>query len=361
MKTLYILFLAFSLQQLIFSQSAQTYFPSQTGFKWTYKVTPLDSLNNPINTLSFYQLDSFAVVQNYMGRTANYVLSKSGAEQTINFQPYTDTTYLSFQSNDAFNYFKLFDFGLPFNSTQNMELSTKSLASGNNVQAFEGWFAYYKFAQNVNINYQIFSKDTTITFDTITFPIRYELRGRRLSDQAVTTPLGTFTCKRFLLSTVLSYLPIPILPIPLYTLLDTTYITQNNWIVKQVIPSSVVNLSAINLPTFTIPGNIKEAVPPLVVKVEEEESSPSEFYLSQNYPNPFNPSTKISWQSPVGRWQTIKVYDVLGNDVATLVDEYKPAGSYEAEFDAKGLASGIYFYTLRSGEFVQTKKMILLH
>ena len=153
-------------------------------------------------------------------------------------------------------------------------MSTEKFSSGNNVQAFEGWFAYYKFAQNVNINYQIFSKDTSIVFDTLTFPIRYELRGRRLSDQVVTTPLGTFTCKRFLLSTVLSYLPIPILPIPLYTLLDTTDIAQNNWIVKQVIPSSVVDLSAISLPTFTIPGSMKEIVPPLVVKVDEEEFSP---------------------------------------------------------------------------------------
>ena len=60
-----------------------------------------------------------------------------------------------------------------------------------------------------------------------------------------------------------------------------------------------------------------------------DESFPVEFQLRQNYPNPFNPSTKISWQSPVGSWQTLKIYDVLGNEVATLVDEYKPAGSYE--------------------------------
>ena len=61
----------------------------------------------------------------------------------------------------------------------------------------------------------------------------------------------------------------------------------------------------------------------------------NDFVLYQNYPNypnPFNPSTLISWQSPVGSWQTLKVYDVLGNEVATLVDEYKPAGTYEVEF-----------------------------
>jgi uncharacterized delta-60 repeat protein len=91
---------------------------------------------------------------------------------------------------------------------------------------------------------------------------------------------------------------------------------------------------------------------------------PSQFELSQNYPNPFNPSTKISWQSPVGSHQTLKVFDVLGNEIATLVDDYKSAGNYEVEFNptssARNLVSGIYFYQLKAGEFIQTKKMILL-
>jgi hypothetical protein len=87
---------------------------------------------------------------------------------------------------------------------------------------------------------------------------------------------------------------------------------------------------------------------------------PERFSLDQNYPNPFNPSTKISWQSPVSGHQTLKVFDVLGNEVATLVDEYKEAGKYEATFDASKLSSGIYFYKLQSGNFVETKKMILM-
>ena len=94
--------------------------------------------------------------------------------------------------------------------------------------------------------------------------------------------------------------------------------------------------------------------------VVEVEVIPDQYELSQNYPNPFNPSTKISWQSPVASHQTLKVYDVLGNEVATLVNEEKPAGSYEVEFDASSLASGIYFYRLQSGSFNQTKKMILM-
>jgi len=86
----------------------------------------------------------------------------------------------------------------------------------------------------------------------------------------------------------------------------------------------------------------------------------SSYKLFQNYPNPFNPSTKISWQSPVGSWQTLKVYDVLGNEVEILVDEYKEAGVYEVEFNVNNLSSGIYLYRIQAGNFVQTRKMILL-
>lgn len=101
-----------------------------------------------------------------------------------------------------------------------------------------------------------------------------------------------------------------------------------------------------------------------VTLLNDKEIIPAEFKLDQNYPNPFNPGTKISWQSPVGGHQSIKVYDILGNEVATLVDEYRPAGKYEVEFQSSvgrtQLTSGIYFYTLQAGEFIQTKKLVLM-
>ncbi|HQJ46633.1 MAG TPA: T9SS type A sorting domain-containing protein [Ignavibacteriaceae bacterium] len=102
-----------------------------------------------------------------------------------------------------------------------------------------------------------------------------------------------------------------------------------------------------------------------IVSINSEKSYlATGFSLFQNYPNPFNPTTKISWQSPVGSYQTLRIYDVLGNEVATLVNEYKPAGSYEVEFNGhsdggQNLSSGVYFYQLRAGSFVETKKMLL--
>ena len=101
--------------------------------------------------------------------------------------------------------------------------------------------------------------------------------------------------------------------------------------------------------------------------IEVETGSPSKFSLSQNYPNPFNPTTKIKYNIPTVETHrdaslltTLKVYDILGNQIATLVNEEKPAGSYEVIFDASGLASGIYYCTLRAGSFIETKKMMLL-
>lgn len=97
---------------------------------------------------------------------------------------------------------------------------------------------------------------------------------------------------------------------------------------------------------------------------------PADFNLFQNYPNPFNPSTIISWQSPESGYQTVKIYDVLGNEIMTLADGFKPAGHYEVTFNASELSSGIYFYQLlvsalqskdgKAGSFVQTRKMLLI-
>ena len=94
--------------------------------------------------------------------------------------------------------------------------------------------------------------------------------------------------------------------------------------------------------------------------IDEAENIPSDFMLSQNYPNPFNPSTKIKWQSPVSGHQTLKIYDVLGNEVATLVDEFRDAGSYEITYNASKFSSGTYFYKLQAGDFIHTRKMVLL-
>jgi hypothetical protein len=87
---------------------------------------------------------------------------------------------------------------------------------------------------------------------------------------------------------------------------------------------------------------------------------PKTFALEQNYPNPFNPSTTIRYQLPQSATVSLKIYDVLGREVQTLVNERQAAGQYSVPFNADGLASGVYFYRLQAGSFVQTKKMMLI-
>jgi len=100
---------------------------------------------------------------------------------------------------------------------------------------------------------------------------------------------------------------------------------------------------------------------------EDNNAHPNTVLLYPAYPNPFNPVTKIKYSVPVGAYSNtplhnilLKVYDILGNEVTTLVNEEQPAGDYEVEFSAYGLPSGIYYYQLRAGEFIQTKKMVLI-
>ena len=103
-----------------------------------------------------------------------------------------------------------------------------------------------------------------------------------------------------------------------------------------------------------------------ITDIAEEQALPQQFELYQNYPNPFNPKTKITFAIPLlggderGGLVTLKVYDILGNEIAILVNEEKPAGNYDVDFTAKNLPSGVYFYQLKAGNFIETKKMILL-
>jgi photosystem II stability/assembly factor-like uncharacterized protein len=97
-----------------------------------------------------------------------------------------------------------------------------------------------------------------------------------------------------------------------------------------------------------------------VTFIDDEIERLNEYSISQNYPNPFNPITKIRYQLPEMSILTLKVYDILGREIATLVKEEKPAGEYEIQFDGSSLTSGIYFYQLKAVEYSETKKMILL-
>ncbi|MDX1371653.1 MAG: M1 family aminopeptidase, partial [Nitrososphaeraceae archaeon] len=139
---------------------------------------------------------------------------------------------------------------------------------------------------------------------------------------------------------------------------DSTYSMWNN-----------VNDEWFNIPCYKEPTNlifdpnrniVIKIANTILVSVEDDGQIPLEFNLEQNYPNPFNPSTTIKFTLPEKEFVTLKIYDVMGNEVAILLSEEKSIGSHSVEFNAVGLASGTYFYKLQAGNNIETRKMLLL-
>ena len=354
------------------SQTASDYFPSNLGYKWNYSSTPLDSLNNKIDSLKFFSTDSFAVIQNYQNKLANIVLTKSGSLDSLPLQQFEDSLFFNFDGSNAFEYTKISSIEGLLSILDSLDFDT-TFSFVNFFRSLENWYSVYRFSSPVNNQYTIVSVDTTIGNDTLTLPLRFEFLGRRLNDDSLQTQIGTFNCKKFLIERGISYLiflppPLPPLVIPLVYIEDTVWIAPENWIVKSYIPSETVNLSVIGIPAFTIPG-LETEILDLVTGLENDFAIPYNFELMQNYPNPFNPSTRIKFRILEFGLTTLKVYDMLGNEVATLINEELSPGEYEVEFNSTsdfsrsfngGLATGVYFYSLISENFHSTKKMILI-
>ncbi len=351
-----------------FSQQASDYFPAQLGYKWNYRQVPLDSLNNPMETLTFYRVDSFAVVADYENKLADIVLTKEGPQNTINVMPFTDSLFYNFEGTDGYEFLQVGNLDTILAGFDS--LFTDTLFSFLDFfRSFEGWYSTYRFAAPVGDDYTLLSVDTTVTIDSTEVPLRFKQVGTRLQDETLETEIGTFDCKKFLLERGVYLLiifppPIPEIEVPLIVIGDTLWIAPGNWRVKEIIPATIVDLTLIGGNSFFFPG-LQSNIISSITSVEDEKLQPEVFSLSQNYPNPFNPSTKIKFAiQPAGtsimKLVQLKVYDVLGNEVAVLVNRALPPGVYEVEFDAETLTSGVYFYQLNVGTFVDTKKMILL-
>ena len=142
------------------AQQASDYFPSQLGYVWNYEVTPLDSLNNEIDSLSYYRIDTFAVTANYQGKLANIVPTKSGPLQSILFQPFLDTLFFHLSGSDGYEYFKVGGLGYFLSYLDSLEIDTNFSFLGF-FKSLEDWYPVYRFAYTVNNEYTIFTKDTS--------------------------------------------------------------------------------------------------------------------------------------------------------------------------------------------------------
>jgi len=349
-----------------YGQQASEYFPTQTGFEWKFKQTPLDSAQIPITSLAYYRMDFFESVEDYEGRLANIVLTKTGPLLTIQQQPYLDSLFYNTEGTNGFEYF----------SINNIEpfligLDTSGLVSNFSFVDFftslQDWYSTYRFAANVGQEYTLVQKDTIITINSVSYYLRFKYDGERLQDETIQTDLGSFNCKKFLLQWKILYyfIPPPFPGLEIFRTNDTIWIAPDNWIVQDIIPANNVDLSFLGIPPFTIPGLETKLTDEIVVSVANEETIPSAFSLEQNYPNPFNPKTNIGFRISDRGFVSLKIFDVLGNEVNTLVNEELEAGTYEVEFNShsgevRNLTSGVYFYQLNDGSLVQTKKMVLM-
>ena len=333
------------------TQNASTYFPANTGYKWYYKNTPLDSNNFPQYNLSRYRIDSFAVVAPYLGYTASIVRIKDNLLSLIQNTPYNDTNFYNFQSTNGWKFLSasVFPDSIPLPGLINF------------FKSMENWYSVFRFAQTVGPEYVIVSKDTTIAFDTITAPIRAKIKGKRFNDEVVSTVNGNYTAKKFALIYGL-YLRVLIFEIPIIEKPDTIWLAQNVWMVKEVLPSVSINLTPVGIPiNIPIPGNMYELTLPPIGVINISSEVPDDYVLFQNYPNPFNPISNIKFQISNFAFANLKVYDVLGKEVVTLVNEQLKPGTYETNWNASAFPGGIYFYQLSvNNEQIATKKMILL-
>jgi len=348
-----------------YSQQASDYFPAQTGFEWKFKQIPLDSASNPINSLAYYRMDKFETVENYEGKLANIVLTKNGSLSSIQQQPYLDSLFYYTEGTNGYEYFSIRNI-----ETFLVSLDSLGITANFNFLDFftslQDWYSTYRFASNVNTEYTLLQIDTTIVVNSLNVPFTFEYLGTRLQDETIQTALGNYDCKKFLLKWKVTAYSI----FELLTLNDTIWIAPDNWIVQDIIPGQYVDISLLPVDPFSIIGLETKLTDEIVSVVENEETIPSAFALEQNYPNPFNPTTNIGFRISDRGFVSLKVFEVLGNEVTTLVNEEVEAGTYEVEFSAKGgsasggnaysLPSGVYFYRLQAGSFIETKKMLLM-
>jgi len=353
MKKLYTLLYFLVFLSLSIAQQASDYFPAQTGFGWKFKIVPLDSLNNLVPSWAEFRIDSFATIGNYEGKNANIVTTKTGPLQTIFSQPYTDTLSYYTEGTDGFEFFSISNI-----ESFLQELDSSGFDPNFSFLAFfkslQNWYPVYNFSSNINSEYTLLTKDTTIS----TYNIRVQLTGTRLQDETIQTVLGNLNCKKFL--TQLKFFTfLGPFPLELFSTKDSLWIAPGNWIVQDIIPSQTIDLTLLGIAPFTILGREIKLTDELV-SVQNEKGVPTSAFLEQNYPNPFNPTTTIMYSIPEISKVSLTLFNLLGQEIITLVNDEKPAGNYSVNLNAVNLSSGVYFYRLKAGNFVETKKMILL-
>ncbi|MDR3668803.1 MAG: T9SS type A sorting domain-containing protein [Ignavibacteriaceae bacterium] len=348
----FILSLSLSFTFSIIAQNASDYFPSAPGFKWYYKTVPHDSLNFPLDSLSYVIVDSFTVNQPYLDKPANIIISNNQQGGSTPKISDSDTNYVSLDSSNIWTYMSAFP------GTDTIDIGV--------FNSFKGWFSVYRLSQPTNISYTIYTKDSIFNYNGINTTLTHLVTAKRFPDQNISTAVGDMMCKMFILNYTIKA-KVSVLSFSVVTIYDTVYIAPGNYIVRDVRPSAIIDLSFLGQGAFYISGSSMEIqAPPPVLSVNPENISPNNYSLFQNYPNPFNPATTIKYFLSYESYVKIIVHNSIGQVVRELVSEVQLSGTHELRFSSSSLSSGMYFYSLYVNSvdgkqiFSNTKKMIIL-
>ncbi len=360
MKRIIVIFILL-LSSISFGQNAADYFPNDLGHIWNYKIVPLDSLGNPIEDSAVYEIDSLVISGNFYGKDSYVQLVKIGPAASINQQQFNDSLFINLDGSVANIY---------FNSLLNSLSEGVFDFAGN---GYSDWLPLYDFSLLPGQSAELFRLDSTITIDSVDIPSRITVESKRLQDEIIETELGQFITKKFEIS--FNYYYLSIIPIKLFSIPEVFWFAPDNWLVKEKRESINIDLSQFfDVPAFYLPGSRKDIVS-VITGVEDSPQVISDFKLFQNYPNPFNPSTVIEYSLPIVETRQavetrhalsvqLKIYNILGKEMAVLVNGIQSPGNYKVNFNASSLGSGIYFYKLNVSDgaenFVSTKKMLLI-
>jgi len=340
----------------VYSQLASSYFPSAAGYKWYYKSTPLDTLNNPQTSSIIYRVNSFDVIQSYQGYLANVVYSEKRNDINVPGE-ITDTTYYYFINSEGWR-------NMSYQKLDTLH-AVQELGLQNFIRSLQKWYSTFRFNSTVNSSYNLFSKDTTVIYSGNSYPMRVKADCTRMIDETVSTINGIYSAKKFIINSNLSYLltvpPLPTVPIKIVNITDTVWIASDIWIIKKSTPTEMIDLRNFGFNVrYLLPGEILTLTSPPSGIQNSGSGVPLELELKQNFPNPFNPSTSIYFDLPKNSFVTLSIYNSTGKEIEKIVNQNLQTGSYKVTFDGSKLSSGLYFYRLVSENNSITKKMLLI-
>lgn len=319
------------------AQQAADYFPSSPSVVWTFNESVLDSLQQKIDGLTVSARTIFNGDRMVDSRTAHCLTTDPGIVQTL---PIAETTYVATSGSIGSIFFDTWPAAI------GGDIIGASALAGI-IRSFRGWYDIYRFAAPIGVSSTIFSKDTSITINTTSVPLRFWATVARLSDQTVSVPAGIFAgAKRFVVTFKLSVVYIPMFPIDLVAFPDTTWISASRWIVRETTPTQHIDLSLIGGGSYNIPGTSRELVafgPSTGIRsITTTPLLPSTISMAA-WPNPFNPEVTIEVRLANSGATTIVVVDILGRVTERLFDGNLDEGSHRFHWQATTEAAGTYY------------------